>query len=82
MIQEGLTIQILNSCDAVRDPSVLDNTFADTLDDFFAFDPSSLQWKYLSDAVIGTPPSSRRDHRMTSIGEALYLFGGASSEGE
>eukprot|EP00277_Geminigera_cryophila_P022012 CAMPEP_0179483968 /NCGR_PEP_ID=MMETSP0799-20121207/60982_1 /TAXON_ID=46947 /ORGANISM="Geminigera cryophila, Strain CCMP2564" /LENGTH=131 /DNA_ID=CAMNT_0021297677 /DNA_START=63 /DNA_END=455 /DNA_ORIENTATION=- len=42
--------------------------------------PSSMKWTLLNTAtgVIGTPPSARFGHAMTTIGKKILLFGGKS----
>lgn len=51
---------------------------SDLADELFKYLTVSRTWKKLDTYadVKGTPPSARSDHRMTTVGQDIYLFGG------
>ncbi len=51
------------------------------LDDLHSFDPATMTWAPLSDAMSGPRPSARGWHGFTSAGGKLYVHGGQDKSG-
>mmetsp|Transcript_26134 Transcript_26134/g.39552 ORF Transcript_26134/g.39552 Transcript_26134/m.39552 type:complete len:371 (+) Transcript_26134:91-1203(+) len=49
------------------------------MNDLYQLDTTTRQWKLIE--TKGTPPTARSFHRMISIGDNLYVFGGCGEEG-
>jgi hypothetical protein len=45
--------------------------------DLWSFDPAVPAWNYLSTLVTGDPPPPRWSHGIASIGNLMFIFGGA-----
>ena len=52
------------------------------MNDLLQFDPSKLSWIDLSEATIGSLPTPRSGHGMTStLNNYIYIFGGQEFSG-
>lgn len=51
------------------------------MNELYSFDLSTDKWTNLSLPSHGTPPSPRSFHKMVSIGNMLFVFGGCGKEG-
>ena len=52
-------------------------------DELWRFSTATLQWELLGAAADGSVrPSARESFGMTAVGEAIYVFGGYTDEGE
>ena len=51
------------------------------LNDLYQFDPKSAHWTDLNRAFVGSPPSVRDRHTLTSLSDKLWIFGGQDPSG-
>ena len=70
-----VTIQV-TSVNPHRDVREFILPFTGNVNDLHIYDIESGHWSDLSVAIKGNPPSPRYRHRMISIENKLYVFGG------